>query len=145
MTAGTLTRLSFLTINTKTYIEEVVSLAENLYRLSRTEINELYPDGRWAVTAALFSQRITRRNFLCWHPFIGLLDFPRTGLPEGQSYDIPTDRFGTDPEVWASFNPINHIASLDETSILVVFADEAFDRTMNENFTNALAKAGNYS
>jgi S-formylglutathione hydrolase FrmB len=70
---------------------------------------------------------------------IGLLDFPRAEtLPQGQNYKVPVARFGADPAVWAKLNPLNQAAALRETSLTLVIAGEAFDRTMNENFIAAL-------
>ena len=73
---------------------------------------------------------------------IGLLDFPRDGLPEGQSYPVPIDRFGSDPVVLRRFNPIHAADKLRESSLLMVTADQAFDRTMNENLRERLSELG---
>lgn len=73
---------------------------------------------------------------------IGLLDFPRPEtLPEGQNYRVPQARFGTQPETWATFNPMRSIEKLRTKSLLLITAREAFDRTMNENFSHALKDA----
>lgn len=69
---------------------------------------------------------------------IGLLDFPRIeGLPEGQRYRVPRAVFGEDREVWAQLNPMRMIDALGRTEVLVVVAEQAFDRTMNEHFIAA--------
>lgn len=73
-------------------------------------------------------------QFAALAPIIGLLDFPRSGLPDGFSYEVPAARFGTDPVVWAGLNPINRAESLKGTAILILTADRAFDRIMNEHF-----------
>jgi hypothetical protein len=73
---------------------------------------------------------------------IGLLDFPRVGLPEGQNYAVPEQRFGSDPELWAALNPINHVEALRGMKLLIQTGRAAFDRTMNENFVQRLHKAG---
>lgn len=71
---------------------------------------------------------------------IGLLDFPRTeGLPEGQRYRIPRGIFGDDRTDWARLNPVRMVGDLTRTRMVVVVADQAFDRTMNENFIAAAA------
>lgn len=73
---------------------------------------------------------------------IGLLDFPRAEtLPPGRNYTVPVARFGSDPEVWAANNPIRHVDKLRGKAVLVITADEAFDRIMNENFSAALKSA----
>ncbi len=77
-------------------------------------------------------------QFIAIATMIGLLDFPRTGLPEGQSYQVPLGRFGKAPAVWNELNPINHAEALQGMSVLILTADQAFDRTMNVNFSNRL-------
>lgn len=79
-------------------------------------------------------------EFAAFAPIIGLLDFPRDGLPEGQSYEVPEKRFGTDREVWARFNPINGAGALRDMKILIITGTAAFDRTMNRNFKAELEK-----
>lgn len=74
---------------------------------------------------------------------IGLLDFPRVeGLPEGQRYRVPEAIFGKDRDVWESLNPMRSIGALRRTEVFLVVAEQAFDRTMNENFIVAAAEAG---
>jgi len=69
---------------------------------------------------------------------IGLLDFPKEGFPEGQSYSIPKSRFGTDPATWERLNPLHRSSALKGKRLLIISADQAFDRTMNENFHHSL-------
>lgn len=73
-------------------------------------------------------------------PIIGLLDFPRDGLPEGQDYPVPIETFGSNPDLWTRFNPLNEADKLQGSSILLITADQAFDRTMNEHFHNRLTR-----
>lgn len=75
-------------------------------------------------------------------PMIGLLDYPRTGLPEKQSYAVATGIFGSDETLWREFNPINHIEALRGMKVLIVTGSNAFDRTMNQNFSRALNEQG---
>lgn len=72
---------------------------------------------------------------------IGTLDFPRDeSLPPGRNYKVPVDRFGSDTTVWQTFNPIHSISALRGHQVLIITAEDAFDRTMNDNFSQALAK-----
>lgn len=74
---------------------------------------------------------------------IGLLDFPRTEtLPEGQNYSVPTARFGSDPAVWTTFNPIHAVEKLAGSRLMLVTGSSAFDRTMNYNFAARARQAG---
>ena len=74
---------------------------------------------------------------------IGLLDFPKEeGLPEGQRFVVDRAVFGTDKLEWAADNPTLAAASLSGKQIVIVIADQAFDRTMNENFLSAARRAG---
>ncbi|HCO23825.1 MAG TPA: hypothetical protein DIT97_12510, partial [Gimesia maris] len=72
-----------------------------------------------------FAERHPGR-FAAVSSIIGLLDFPRSGLPEGQSYKVPVDRFGSDEAVWKQFNPIHAAEKLKGTSVLIITADQAF-------------------
>lgn len=74
---------------------------------------------------------------------IGLLDYPKVdGLPEGQRFPINNEVFGSSPSVWASLNPSLHISRLTGKKIVLVIGNQAFDRTMNENFLRAAVSAG---
>lgn len=122
----------------ETYLEEVLAVVSLEYEL---------PDKQkqWAI-AGWSMGGFGCVNFAARHPdrfaavssIIGLLDFPRTGLPEGQSYKVPTERFGTDESVWKQFNPIHSAEKLKGMSVLLITADQAFDRTMNEHFRDRL-------
>lgn len=122
----------------ESYLEEVLAVGSSVYRL---------PDERerWAIAGwsmggfgcVNFAERHPKQ-FSAVSSIIGLLDFPRTGLPKGQSYKVPTDRFGNDPEVWRAYNPLQGAEKLKGMSVMMITADEAFDRTMNEHFRDRL-------
>ena len=74
---------------------------------------------------------------------IGLLDFPRVeGLPEGQRFTVDTSIFGDDPAKWVIQNPSHHVSQLIGKQLVIVIAEQAFDRTMNENFLQQASAAG---
>jgi len=74
---------------------------------------------------------------------LGLLDFPREPVPPAdQNYPVPADRFGADPAAWSAANPLRSIEALRGKAVLVVTGTDAFDRTMNVNFSVALSAAG---
>ena len=122
----------------ETYLEEVLAEVSDEYAL---------PDDRrrWAIAGwsmggfgcVNFAERHPKQ-FIAVSSMIGLLDFPRNDLPKGQSYDVPTQRFGSDPEVWKPFNPLHGTEKLKGMSVLIITADQAFDRTMNEHFRDRL-------
>tara|TARA_R110002095_G_scaffold204484_1_gene187230 strand:+ start:1181 stop:2071 length:891 start_codon:yes stop_codon:yes gene_type:complete len=124
----------------ETYLEEVLALISQEFQLPAQR-------EQWAI-AGWSMGGFGCVNFAARHPdrfaavssIIGLLDFPRTGLPEGQSYKVPTERFGTDETVWEQFNPLHKAEKLKEMSVLIITADNAFDRTMNEHFRERLIK-----
>jgi S-formylglutathione hydrolase FrmB len=118
------------------------------------EIAARYPvprdAARWAVAgwsmggygAVSLVQRRPER-FGAVAAIIGLLDFPREEtLPAGRNYTVPAARFGADREVWRRYNPIHQIDALRDKAVLLITAEDAFDRVMNENFSAALAAAG---
>ncbi len=122
----------------ETYLEEVLSVASSAYQLPTKR-------ERWAIAGwsmgcfgcVNFAERHPKQ-FISVSSIIGLLDFPRTGLPEGQTYKVPTDRFGKDPEVWKEFNPLHGAVKLKGMSVQMITAHQAFDRTMNEHFRDRL-------
>ncbi|MCA9020389.1 MAG: hypothetical protein KDA74_09625, partial [Planctomycetaceae bacterium] len=112
----------------ETYLEEVLAQVANKY--------ELPENGKqWAI-AGWSMGGFGCINFAERHPgrvaavssIIGLLDFPRNGLPEGQSYKVPVERFGSDEAEWDRFNPLNGVDKLQGMSVLIITADQAFDR-----------------
>ena len=124
------------------YTEEFIARVEKSFRVSRDRTRRGltgwsmggYGCTRFAETHA--------DSFGALAPMIGLLDYPRTGLPDGQSYKVAENTFGKDPGQWARDNPINDAASLRETKVLIAAADVAFDRTMNLNFDAKLTELG---
>jgi len=125
-----------------TYMKEVILLADSSYRLSRCARRRAIAGwsmgGYGAVRVAQTSPE--QFGFVC--SIIGLLDFPRLGLPRGQSYPVPVERFGRDPEQWRRLNPIHFVPRLKGKKVLLIAAEEAFDRTMNENFAKELQRHG---
>ncbi|MEQ8636097.1 alpha/beta hydrolase [Gimesia maris] len=124
----------------ETYLEEVLGIVSEQYELPTSQ-------KQWAIAGwsmggfgcVRFAERHPGR-FAAVSSIIGLLDFPRSGLPEGQSYKVPVDRFGSDEAVWKQFNPINVAEKLKGVSVLIITADQAFDRTMNEHFRDRLTE-----
>lgn len=122
----------------ETYLEEVLSVITQEYKLPTAQKH-------WAI-AGWSMGGFGCVNYAARHPdrfvavssIIGLLDFPRTGLPKGQSYRVPTARFGSDEAVWKQYNPIQRAEKLNGMSVLIITADQAFDRTMNEHFRERL-------
>ncbi|MFH1300642.1 MAG: alpha/beta hydrolase-fold protein [Planctomycetota bacterium] len=124
----------------ETYLEEVLAVISQEYQLPAQR--EQWAIAGWSMGGfgcVNFAERHPER-FAAVSSIIGLLDFPRTGLPEGQSYKVPTERFGTDETVWKQFNPLHGAEKLKGMSVLIITADEAFDRTMNEHFRDRLIK-----
>ncbi|MAX37414.1 alpha/beta hydrolase-fold protein [Gimesia sp.] len=124
----------------ETYLEEVLAMVSQQYELPTSQ-------KQWAIAGwsmggfgcVRFAERHPGR-FAAVSSIIGLLDFPRTGLPEGQSYKVPLDRFGADEAVWRKFNPLHDTEKLRGASVLIITADNAFDRTMNEHFRDRLVE-----
>ncbi len=124
------------------YLEEVIAASEAEYGLSRRREDRALSGWSMGGYGCVRFAETHPDRFAAVAPIIGLLDFPRRGLPEGQSYDVPVNRFGDRPEVWREFNPINRVEALRDMTVLLITADRAFDRTMNENFRNRLLAEG---
>ncbi|MEZ6046609.1 MAG: alpha/beta hydrolase-fold protein [Planctomycetaceae bacterium] len=122
----------------ESYLAELIELVSEHYPLSQKPAQRAI--GGWSMGG------YGAMHYLVNHPdqfssivtLIGLLDFPRSGLPEGQSYPVPEQRFGSDEEHWKSFNSLYKATELREKSIYLITGDSAFDRTMNENFSRRL-------
>ncbi len=124
------------------YLEEVLKTVSAICRLN--------PDSTaWGISGwsmggygcMMFAQSHPEQ-FAAVVSVIGLLDFPRDGLPDGQRYAIPTQRFGKAPDAWKRLNPITHVERLRGRAVLIITADQAFDRTMNEHFHARLDESG---
>ncbi|QDT41590.1 Putative esterase [Gimesia alba] len=124
----------------ESYLEEVLDVVSQQYQLPHNR-------KRWAIAGwsmggfgcVNFAERHPEQ-FAAVSSIIGLLDFPRSGLPKGQSYKVPVERFGSDETVWKEFNPLHRAEKLKGMSVLIITADAAFDRTMNERFRDRLSE-----
>lgn len=121
------------------YLSEVIAFAKNEFGLGQ-------PSPRWSITGwsmgGYGAMRYATRHpekFESVSTMIGLLDFPREAdLPAGQNYVVPLARFSETRKVWVEYNPINSVTALRGKPVLLITADTAFDRTMNENLSAAL-------
>jgi len=124
------------------YIEELIAHCDQTYRLSpRRGLRALSGWSMGSYGCTLYATRHPN-DFGVLAPMIGLLDFPRTGLPDKQGYTVPRERFGDDPDLWRALNPLNQAAALRGMKILVQTGTTAFDRTMNENLCRRLGLLG---
>ena len=122
------------------YMDEVVARATAHLNLS-TDPNQRGLSG-WSMGGYGCTRYAIDRpgQFAALAPIIGLLDFPRTGLPEGQTYTVPEERFTADPAAWAALNPLNQAEALRGMRMCIITGTTAFDRTMNLNFAGRLAE-----
>ncbi len=119
------------------YTEEVIDHADNLYHLNpQRKYRSLSGWSMGGYGCTHFAETHSSQ-FSVVVPIIALLDFPT-----GQHYNVPEERFGSDLQVWKRYNPIYKAQKLRNTSILIIAADKAFDRTMNENFSKKLTALG---
>ena len=122
----------------ETYMEELVAHCDLTYRVSsRRGLRGLSGWSMGGYGCTMFAARHCA-DFGVLAPMIGPLDFPREGLPKGQDYAVPPERFGKDPVLWKTFNPINHLGALRGMRLLLQTGTTAFDRTMNENASRRL-------
>ena len=125
------------------YLEEVIRLTSKHYGFSSNPRRRAIAGWSMGGYGAIRFVQTHPEDFGVVASVIGVLDFPREEtLPPGQNYQVPVARFGDNPAVWNDFNPRNSVGALRGKSILLITADEAFDRTMNENFSTALRAAG---
>ena len=124
------------------YLSEVIAEARGRFAL--TPNAERWAIGGWSMGGYGAVHYATRHpeKFSTLVSVIGVIDFPRAPtLPAGQNYQVPVARFGESQVQWQEFNPINAVNRLRGKSILLITATDAFDRTMNRNFSGALNEA----
>lgn len=122
----------------ESYLTELITLTTATYDLSPQPSDRAI--GGWSMGG------YGAMHYLVSHPeqfstivtLIGLVDFPRDGLPAGQSYDVPLARFGDNRDAWPAMNPLTKVAELRQHALFLLTAADAFDRTMNENFSRRL-------
>ena len=119
-------------------LKETIRVAESKYRLSRNPSRRGITGWSMGGYGCLRHALANPNEFSFVATMVGLLDFPRSGLPKGQTYQVPTKYFGSDESVWQTLNPIKDAEKLRGANILLITANEAFDRTMNENMHNKL-------
>lgn len=124
-------------------LDETINVADRQYRLSLNPARRAIAGWSMGGYGAMRAATANPQQFSMVATILGLLDFPRAGLPAGQSYDVPTKTFGVSETDWGTINPINSAEKLHGMKILLVAADQAFDRTMNETFRHRLLQLGN--
>lgn len=124
----------------ETYLEEVIALAEKHYPLSRDKNRRGLCGWSMGGYGAMHYAQNHSEEFRAVSTIIGLLDFPRQGLPEGQRYAVPTDRFGEDTIQWPQWNVLNQTEKIRPMSLQILTGTTAFDRTMNQNFSAELTR-----
>jgi S-formylglutathione hydrolase FrmB len=116
------------------YLDEVLAAAEELFPVSREAAGRAI--GGWSMGGYGATYTAGRRagDFAAVASLIGVIDFPRAPVGEPkQNYAVPA-RFGTDPDAWRAFNPRLLLPRLRGTPYFVAYADQAFERQMNEVF-----------
>ncbi len=125
------------------YLNEVIRVAESIYGLSRDRTKRGLAG--WSM-GGYGAVRYAARHpdaFGAVASVIGVLDYP--GRRPGRDLFVVGEEtvFGTDPEVWDAYNPINLVEKLRRTSVLLITGKTAFDRKMNERFRQRMIATGN--
>jgi S-formylglutathione hydrolase FrmB len=122
------------------YLEEVIELAVNRYGLSRQPAKRALAGWSMGGYGCVRFAQTHAGQFAAVSPILGLLDYPRSpeSFPPDQRYPVRTEYFSTDPAVWKTLNPMTSADRMSGSSILLITADQAFDRTMNERFSRKL-------
>jgi len=125
------------------YLGEVIEQVKQRFELKQSA--DRWAIGGWSMGGYGAVRYATRHpmEFGTLVSVIGVVDFPgEPTLPEGQNYTVPVDRFGEGADLWRKYNPIYEVGELDGKAVMLITAEAAFDRTMNENFSVALDLAG---
>jgi len=116
------------------YLDEVLATAEEQFPVSREAAGRAI--GGWSMGGYGATYTAGRRagDFAAVASLIGVIDFPRAPVGEpSQNYAVPA-RFGTDPDGWRPLNPRLRLPRLRGTPHFIAYADQAFERQMNEVF-----------
>lgn len=123
-------------------LEELESVIASSYPVQKKRESRAIIGWSMGGFGALYHATHRPRQYSFTASVIGLIDFPREkGFPVAQHYDVPDITFGRDPDVWQRFNPRFNIAALEKTRVFLVIGEQAFDRTMNDNFLRDARKA----
>ena len=120
------------------YIEELMKYVESKLRISQKPSQRGLSGWSMGGYGCTMFAEAHSEKFSALAPMIALLDYPRTGLPKGQSYRKLPKRFGDDQGVWKKFNPITNVVKLKNKNIFIITGDACFTLTMNKNFVNKL-------
>jgi S-formylglutathione hydrolase FrmB len=127
----------------ETYLEEVIAWVEAHLPVRREAAGRGIAGWSMGGYGAVRFAQTHPGQFGFVASVIGLLDFPREEtLPEGQNYKVPAARFGSDPEIWKTLNPLHTISRLRESAVTLVLSETGFERTMNDRFVAAAAAIG---
>jgi len=123
-------------------LDEVIRAAESAYRLSRNRTGRGLCGWSMGAYGAVRLAQERPEDFAAVVSIIGVLDYPGIGKGRDMEEKGEFAVFGRDPAVWEKFNPIRGAGRLRGMSILLVTADRAFDRGMNERFRAELQRLG---
>jgi len=126
------------------YLNELLELAESRYGLSKQSERRALAGWSMGGYGCVRFAQTHPGQFGSVTSIVGLLDYPRSeeAFPPGQRYPVRTEYFGADPTVWETQNPMTSADRLAGASVLLITADAAFDRTMNERFSRKLSQLG---
>ncbi len=124
------------------YLDEVITHVSKKYNLSTDAAHRGICGWSMGGYGAMMTILHRPDDFAAVATIIGLLDYPRDDLPKGQSFKIPEETFGTDPQVWNTVNPIFKTQALQGHPVLIIAGERAFDWTMNKNFLAELKRLG---
>ena len=122
------------------YIEELMTYVESKLRISKNPAQRGLSGWSMGGYGCTMFAEAHSEKFSALAPIIALLDYPRTGLPKGQSYKRLPNRFGNDEKIWNKYNPIKNVAKLKNMNVLMITGQKCFSRTMNQNFARELKK-----
>lgn len=119
------------------YLDEVIALAGQVLNIS--EKRDQRAIGGWSA-GGFGSVWACIRNpaaFSTLATIIAVVDFPAPGV----RFPISEETFGTDPDQWPEFNPLNRATELHGLNILLVIGEKASDAAMNDRLSKALDAA----
>lgn len=120
------------------YIEELMTYVESKFRISESPAQRGLSGWSMGGYGCTMFAESHPDKFSALVPIIALLDYPRTGLPKGQSYKLHPDRFGNDKKTWDRYNPITNADKLKNKNIFIITGSKCFTLTMNKNFVKKL-------
>jgi S-formylglutathione hydrolase FrmB len=124
----------------QSYLQELVGIVGRCLNVSKAPAKRAI--GGWSMGGFGSANYLAKHpgRFGTWAGIVALVDFPNPDYPDEQNHAVPGVLGSSDN--WAKLNPIAKAEAFRGKHILLITAEKAFDRRMNEAFSSRLKSLG---